>query len=107
LHLSFGLGITKKLGNDIYLFSLLHGGIINNLHPYTYPEFGLMIYEIANMKSILTYKHYFYQNYSYNNIDIYQNIFIKKNFRLGLHYNLKYNNNFHKENLSLSLNMYL
>jgi len=109
-NLSFGLGGTKKLGNDIYLFSLFHGGISHhsqNISPYYYPEFGFMIYELWHMKTVFNYKYIVNVDYSYSDFDIVHSIFIKKGFRIGFNYNLKLNSNLHRESFNFSLNFYL
>lgn len=94
-NLSGGIGISKKIHEDVMLFGLLDVGLSygnNHLYPYLYPHLGLMIYEIFNMKSVLEYKYFYNQNNShsgYHNFNIEQSVFLDKKYRIGLNYNRK------------------
>lgn len=90
INISGGLGETFQLTKDLYLYNLYSIGIgysKNRLYPYAYPELGIIIYEIFNMKSIISYKYLFNQYNSmqtYHNIQFSQSLIVKNSLTLSL-----------------------
>ncbi|ACN98547.1 conserved hypothetical protein [Sulfurihydrogenibium azorense Az-Fu1] len=109
LFTSTGLGITLNPHKDFYIFFLQNVGIgygKNTLYPYTYPELGLIVYEIFNMKSVLSYKYMFNQfnsKQSYNILSLNHVINLKSNLQLIL--TLDYLKDNHKNKTNFFLNL--
>jgi hypothetical protein len=94
-NISAGIGYTKQYFNDIFMYSLLNVGVAygqSKLYPYIYPEIGLLMYEVFNMKTILNYK-YIYNQYGshtgYHDIKFEQSLFLDKKIRFGAGINYK------------------
>jgi hypothetical protein len=94
-NISGGLGYTKQYFNDIFLYSLLNIGVAygeSKFYAYAYPEVGLLMYEVFDMKTVINYK-YIYNQYNshegYHNTNLEQSIFIDKTLRIGLGINYK------------------
>jgi hypothetical protein len=111
-NISGAMGITKKLSNDITLFSMLGGGLAygdSELYPYIYPEFGMMIYEIFNMKSTLEYQYIYNQSnthQAYHNIHFEHSLFLDKQVRLGFGVDRKKNHHYVENDYSFSFNWF-
>ncbi len=94
-NVSGGVGVTKKIHDDIFIFTLMDAGLAygsNTFYPYFFPKVGLMIYEVYNMKSTFEYKYMFNQdnsNAGYHDFGLEQSIFINKQYRTGLTLNRK------------------
>ena len=89
-NISVGLGYTKQFFNDIFVYSLLNVGIgygKSEIYAYFYPEIGLLMYEVFDMKTILNYKYIYNQHNSndgYYDISMEQSIFLDKKMRIGI-----------------------
>lgn len=88
LKIDGGVGVDFLFFNDINIFAMLNGGIgyntDDNAHLLFNPQFGIMIYEIFNMKSQFYYQPYFINDeYIYDRYIIKHNIFINKNYTLS------------------------
>lgn len=112
VNMSGGIGISKKIHEDIMLFSLMDIGIAHgnkNTYFYIYPQVGLIIYEILNMKSVVEYEYIFNQDNSkigYHDINIEQSLFINKKYRIGVNYNQKQTNVETIKKFALSFNYF-
>lgn len=95
VNLNGGVGLTKKLHEDVFVFALADVGMAygnHTLYPYAFPQAGLMIYEILNMKSTFEYKYLWNQgnsNEGYHDFDMEQSLFLNKKYRLGISLNRK------------------
>jgi len=92
-NISGGLGYSKKIGEDIYLYSLFNIGLgygDSRLYPYLFLDNGLLLYEIWNMKTTLNHQYIYNQDNSYktyNKFELHQSIFLNENFNLNLKIN--------------------
>ncbi len=92
-----GVGLTKKLTPDINLYFLINGGLgygDSRFYPYFYPEIGITIYEVLNMKTFCSYKYIFNQFNSsdfYHDVSITQSFFGNKRFKVSGTYKYKAN----------------
>ena len=82
-----GIGFDFLLGKDVNLFAILNTGIGYNraskTHILTNPQFGMMIYEVFNMKSLLSYEPIFVnENKIYDKYSLEQNMFLSKNYKI-------------------------
>jgi len=85
LKTKFAIGEDINIFNDINMFVLLNAELNYNQKTFikTYPQFGFMMYEIFNSKLYVDYKPTFINNkFAYNEYDIYQNIFLKNDFKV-------------------------
>ena len=95
-NLSFGGGITRKIGEDIYLFSLLNGGIAyggKRFYGYLAPEAGWIMYEILHMKSVVRYRYIYHQHNSrsgYHHLLWTQSLFLNRNHRIELEWSKRF-----------------
>ena len=111
-NISGAVGLTKQLSTDITLFSMLGGGLAygdSELYPYIYPEFGMMIYEVFNMKSTLEYRYIYNQAnsyHAYHNIHFEHSIFLDKQVRLGLGIDRKKSHGQVEDEYDFSLNWF-
>jgi len=111
-NISAGIGITKKITDDIIYYSLLEGGSAygnNELYFYAYPEVGFMIYELFDMKTNFEYRYIFNKlekENSYHDIHIEQSLFFDKKYRLGIGLERKINQNTTIDGYSFSLNYF-
>lgn len=111
-NISAGLGYTKQYLNDIFVYTLLNAGIAygdSKFYTYAYPEFGLLMYEIFDMKTILSYKYIFNQhgsNEAYHDLRVEQSLFIDKKIRLGLGIDHKSSSATKKTSYIFSLNYF-
>lgn len=111
-NISVGVGYTKQYFNDIFVYTLLNAGISygdSTFYTYAYPELGLLMYEIFDMKTILNYKYIFNQHDSheaYHDLRVEQSLFIDKKIRLGLGVDHKSSLETKKTNYVFSLNYF-
>ena len=96
-NISGGIGLTKQIKTDIFLYSFLNVGVGygNNLYLYSYPQIGVIVYEIFNMKSVIEYDYIYNQNKSYEkytNFNFTQSYFISKRYNIEFNINQKENN---------------
>ena len=87
LKIDGGIGIDFLPFYDLNIFALLNGGMGYNIedkgHILLNPQFGLTIYEVFHMKSLLYIEPYFInKNFSYFRYKLEHNIFLKKNLTL-------------------------
>jgi len=94
-NISYSKGLTKQLSEDVIVYDLLGIGLAyGNSKPYTYikNELGMMIYEVFDMKSTISYSSQ-YNNYSedeiLNTLNLTQSIKLKENIR----FDIKFENN--------------
>lgn len=91
-NLSYAFGFTYKINNDMFIYDLLGAGLANGDNTtflYGKNQFGLMIYEVFNMKTTLQYTSYYnnFQSKQWNStLDIIQSIKLDKDIRLDLGY---------------------
>jgi len=87
-----GFGLTKKLSDDLFVYSLGSVGIGANRdkqYVYAAPKIGVIIYEIFNMKSVLEYAKIYNQmgsKDSYDSLSLDHSIFVNKSINIGLRY---------------------
>ena len=111
-NISGGLGYTKQYFNDIFVYSLLNIGIAygkSKFYTYFYPEVGLLMYEIFNMKTVLNYKYIYNQHNThkgYHDIKLEQSFFIDKKVRIGIGMENKSILKESKTNYTFSLNYF-
>jgi hypothetical protein len=105
-----GLGITNKIHDDIFFFNVAKIGLGLNFektYPYSIFETGFIIYELFNMKTVLSHEFVYNQNNSdntYNNFSLNQSIFFNsKDYKLDLYYNKKLNDSFSYNTLTFGL----
>lgn len=112
MNISGGVGITKNIFRDVNTFLIFGGGIAygkKNLYFYLYPEFGMIVYEILNMKTIFSYKNVYNQlepNNFYHDFDITHSIFIDKRIKINVAVKYLYNNKYSRNAYEVGLNVY-
>ena len=84
---------------------------INFIEPYPYSSFetGVIVYEILNMKTVLSHEFIYNQDNSdsfYQNIDLNQSLFINKITRLDLNLNKKINEDFTNDSVMFKFNYF-
>lgn len=106
---SYSLGFTYSIRDTLFMYQLLGIGMANGDNKtflYGKNQFGLMLYEIYNMKTILQYISY-YNNFNSkrlnNTIDIAQSLKIFDNTRLDIGYQYNQAKRYKKENFRISL----
>lgn len=110
LNVSGGLGITYKPHNDIFLYALGKIGIGANfkkVYPYTSFEVGTIIYEVLNMKTVLSHEVVYNQNAtnsSYQKTKVNQSLFVNKKSRFDFSFEETNKNNYRNESLMLRFN---
>lgn len=95
--LIYGLG---KIGTGINF---------ETAYPYTSVETGIIIYEILNMKTVLSHEFVYNQDNSdnmYQNTQINQSFFIDKKIRVDANFNERVNNMLNDEVLMFKFNYY-
>ncbi len=111
-NLSTGIGVTKKIGNDIFVYSLFNIGLAygkSEFYSYLYPELGFMIYELLNMKTTIQYKYLFNQHNSkntYHNLELIHSIFINKDISMEIEIQNQWRDKLKNERFNLSFNYY-
>lgn len=83
-----GVGFDFLIAKDINVFSIFNMGVGYNqsdkTHLFINPEFGLMIYEILNMKSLIKYQLLLINgNDIYDKYTLNHNIFLNDNWKLS------------------------
>ncbi len=112
LNISGGAGLSYKIHNDMLIYGLgkIGTGInFEKAYPYTSVETGIIIYEILNMKTVLSHEFIYNQDNSdntYQNTQINQAIFINKKIRADLNFNERVNNMLHDEVLMFKFNYF-
>lgn len=112
LNISGGAGLSHKIHNDILIYGLGKIGTGVNFekaYPYTSVETGLIIYEVLNMKTVLSHEFIYNQDNSnnmYQNTQINQAFFINKKIRADLNLNERVNNMLHDEVLMFKWNYF-
>lgn len=101
-NMSLGGGFTKQAGNDLFLFSLFHVGFGHGKQKsywYTYPEAGLILYEIWHMKSLIRYRYIYHQHRNkqgYHHVTWTQSLFLSKKHSLEFQFDALYRANITK-----------
>ncbi len=112
LNISMGMGLSYKFHHDILVYSMEKIGIGTNLqktYPYSSFETGVIIYEILNMKTVLSHEFIYNQdnsNNNYQNTKINQSVFINKIIRTDISYDRKFRENVFDEVIMLKVNYY-
>lgn len=79
-YVSGSLGVTKKISNDVSVYYLANIGQVSNFnksYAYISPEIGAYIYEIFNMKSMISLKKELRANYEVvNYVSFKQSLFL-------------------------------
>lgn len=109
-NLSYSLGLSYKIDDDIIIYDLFGAGLANGddtTYLYGKNQFGLMIYEIFNMKTTLKYTSY-YNNFQskqwINSLDITQSIKLNKDIRLDVSYQHNQTKAYQNENIKIGIN---
>lgn len=112
LNISGGAGITYKIHNDMLLYGLAKIGTgLNFIKGYLYTSFetGVIIYEILNMKTVLSHEYIYNQDNSdslYQNIELNQSLFINKITRIDINFNKKIDEDIENESLMIKFNYF-
>lgn len=112
LNISGGVGFSHKIHNDMLIYGLGKIGTGINFeaaYPYTSVETGIIIYEILNMKTVLSHEFVYNQDNSdnmYQNTQINQSFFIDKKIRVDANFNERVNNMLNDEVLMFKFNYY-
>ena len=112
LNISGGLGLSYKLHNDILIYNLEKIGIGANfkeVYPYLSFENGIIIYEILNMKTVLSHEFIYNQDSSnsmYQKLNLNQSIFIDKKIRTDLNFDTKFNEDVSNNSVMLKINWF-
>lgn len=112
LNLSGGMGLTTKLHNDIWIYGLTNVGLGLNFektYPYAFSDLGFIMYEIFNMKTVLSHKFIYNQdnaNEYYQNVMLNQALFIDKQIRFDVSFEKLFNDEYEKKIISLKLNYF-
>ena len=107
---SYALGFTYKIDDDIFIYDLFGAGLANGddtTFLYGKNQFGLMIYEVLNMKTTLQYTSYYnnFQSKQWNStLNITQSIKIDKNLRLDFGYQHNQTKAYQNESFSVGIN---
>jgi hypothetical protein len=86
------LGITKKIGQDVYFYALGELSLATDLNQTFItggPKIGMIVYEIFDMKSVIELSHIFNSanlNFNYNQLRWQQSWFINKDWQVELNY---------------------
>ncbi len=110
--ISGGFGISNSIHEDILLHSIGNIGVAygnQNNYIFSYPEVGLIINEVFNMKSIGTYKFICGQDDKmtcYHKGDLSHSIFINSKTTLLLTFNQIWSSNNSEQTLDFSLRRY-
>jgi hypothetical protein len=108
VNVSGGAGLTKKIHEDVFVFALLDVGMgygNHTFYPYAFPQAGLMIYEILNMKSTFEYRYLWNQGDSkegYHDLNMEHSLFLDKKYRLGISLNRKQTPHTHRDSFGFS-----
>ena len=112
LNISGGAGLSYKIHNDILVYNLGKigaGGNFEKAYPYTSFETGIIIYEILNMKTVLSHEFIYNQDNSnsmYQNLQLNQALFINKKIRTDINFDTKFNENISNNSVMLKVNYF-
>lgn len=112
LNISGGVGLSHKIHNDILVYNLGKIGTGINFekgYPYTSFETGIIIYEILNMKTVLSHEFIYNQDNSnnmYQNLQLNQALFINKKIRTDINFDTKFNEDISNNSLMLKVNYF-
>ena len=112
LNISGGVGLSHKIHNDILIYNLgkIGTGInFEKAYPYTSFETGIIIYEILNMKTVLSHEFIYNQDNSnsmYQNLQLNQALFINKKIRTDINFDTKFNENISNNSVMLKVNYF-
>lgn len=112
LNISGGVGLSHKIHNDVLVYNLGKIGTGINFekgYPYTSFETGIIIYEILNMKTVLSHEFIYNQDNSnsmYQNLQLNQALFIKKRIRTDINFDTKFNEDISNNSLMLKVNYF-
>ncbi len=112
LNISGGAGLSYKIHNDILVYNLgkIGTGInFEKAYPYTSFETGVIIYEILNMKTVLSHEFIYNQDNSnsmYQNLNLNQSLFIDKKIRTDINFDTKFNEDISNNSVMLKLNYF-
>lgn len=112
LNISGGAGISHKLHNDILVYNLgkIGTGInFEKAYPYTAFETGITIYEILNMKTVLSHEFIYNQDSSnnmYQKLNLNQSIFTNKKIRTDINFDTKFNGDISNNSVMLRINYF-
>ena len=85
------------------------GANLQNAYPYSSFEAGVIIYEILNMKTVLSHEFIYNQdksNNNYQNTKINQSIFMDKRIRTDIGFDRKFRENISDETIMIKVNYY-
>lgn len=112
LNISGGVGLSQKIHNDVLVYNLAKIGTGINFekaYPYTSVETGIIIYEILNMKTVLSHEFIYNQDNSnsmYQNLQLNQALFINKKIRTDINFDTKFNEDISNNSLMLKVNYF-
>ena len=112
MNISGGVGVTNKIHNDMFLYNLLDIGAGINFeksYPYSSFETGIIIYEILNMKTVLSNEFIYNQDNSnsyYQKLNFNQSLFTKKIIRWDINLEKIIEEESEKESLMLRFNYF-
>lgn len=112
LNISGGVGLSHKIHNDILVYNLGKIGTGINFekgYPYTSFETGIIIYEILNMKTVLSHEFIYNQDNSnnmYQNLQLNQAFFIDKKIRTDINFDTKFNEDISNNSVMLKVNYF-
>ena len=113
LNISGGVGLSHKIHNDVLVYNLAKMGTGINFekgYPYTSFETGIIIYEILNMKTVLSHEFIYNQDNSnsmYQNLQLNQALFINKKIRTDINFDTKFNEDISNNRIMLKINYFL
>ncbi len=96
-NLTLGAGLTKQIGNDLFLFSLFNVSVAYGKkrgYWYLYPDLGFILYEVWNMKSLFHYNYVYHQHNShsaYHHLTLTQSLFLSPKHSLELKMDARHN----------------
>ena len=112
LNISGGIGLSHKIHNDVLVYNLAKIGTGINFekaYPYTSFETGIIIYEILNMKTVLSHEFIYNQDNSngmYQNLQLNQAFFINKKIRTDINFDTKFNEVNSNNSVMLKINYF-
>ena len=112
LNISGGVGLSHKIHNDVLVYNLAKIGTGVNFeqgYPYTSFETGIIIYEILNMKTVLSHEFIYNQDNSnsmYQNLQLNQALFINKKIRTDINFDTKFNEDISNNSAMLKINWF-
>ena len=109
---SAGAGLTERLSPGMEVYALMNAGLgygRSRLYPYLYPEAGAIIYDILNMKTVLSYKYVYNQlglNDFYHDFGITQSFFGCRGFKFEFNLEHRFNDRSSDDTYEVMLNKY-